>query len=98
MPKVISANRLTDGIVVYLGQENEWPNSLAAARIFPDEAATQAGLETAKATVKKNLILDPVVVEISGEGTDLRAKSLRDSIRANGPTIDFASKSALKPA
>jgi hypothetical protein len=98
MPNVISANRLNDGIVVYLGKTGEWQERLAAAQIFSDEAATKAALELAKAAVKENLILDPFAVEVIGDGTDLKAKSLRDSIRAKGPTIDFAPKSDLKTA
>ncbi len=89
MPKVISANRLTDGIVVYVGPEGSWPEALGEARIFESKAEAEAGLLAARADVKRNLVLDPFVVEIArGEG-GLQAVSFRDAIRARGPTIDF---------
>ena len=33
MPSVITANRLTDGIVVYLASDGEWTEQIAEARL-----------------------------------------------------------------
>jgi hypothetical protein len=107
MPKVISANRLVDGIVIYMGSDGSWHESLARAKIFAAEAEAEAGLSSARADVKRNLIIDPFFVEISfaddcigqesGEKS-MHALSLRNKIRACGPTIDYAPRIATQSA
>jgi hypothetical protein len=90
MPSVISANRLDDGSVVYLAAGKTWVGSLAEAAVFaagPDEAA---GLEAARSAVEGNLVLDPLVVEVSDAPGGRHAKSLRNIIRAEGPTVKYA--------
>ncbi|MEJ0093126.1 MAG: DUF2849 domain-containing protein [Methylocella sp.] len=89
MTKVVSANRLTDGVVVYLGRDGSWVRSLDDARLFVSSVEEQAGLEAAEKDAKRNLVVEPFVVEvIAGEG-GVDAVSLRDKIRAHGPTINY---------
>ena len=99
MPRVLSANRLADGIVVYLGDDGSWLEALDRAKVFEAEAETEAALLIARADAKRNLVIDPFVVEISsgelcsgrGKGKEtLHAVSLRNKIRARGPTIAYA--------
>ncbi|MGH6822437.1 MAG: DUF2849 domain-containing protein [Methylocella sp.] len=89
MPKVISANRLADGIVVYAGRDGSWFERLSQAKIFADKAAAEAGLLFAQNDAKHNLVVEPVVVEVTEDVSVLRAVTLREAIRARGPTIDF---------
>ncbi|ACB95877.1 DUF2849 domain-containing protein [Beijerinckia indica] len=89
-PQVISANRLTDGHVVYLGTDGAWLDNIAAAHVYPDGEAAAAGLEQARADVKKALILDPFLVEVATQAPDVTALKMRDKIRAKGPTINYA--------
>ncbi|MGB6324835.1 MAG: DUF2849 domain-containing protein [Methylocella sp.] len=89
MPKVISANRLADGIVVYVGRDGSWPERLSQARIFASKAEAEAGLLVAQNDAKRNLVVEPVVVEVTEDAGGLRAVTLREAIRARGPTIDF---------
>ncbi len=89
MPKVISANRLADGIVVYAGSGGSWFERLSQAKIFATKAEAEAGLLVAQNDAKRNLVVEPVVVEVAEDSGGLRAVTLRDSIRARGPTIDF---------
>lgn len=91
MPQVVSANRLSDGIVVYLGPEGNWVERLETAALFPSEAECAAGLEKARAAVAANVIVDPFAVAVVEDGGGRRAASLRDAIRALGPTIQFGS-------
>ena len=88
MPHVISANRLVDGIVVYMGRDGAWTTKLGEGQIFSSKAeAEAAGLSPAGA--QRNLVIDPAVVEVTEEAGGPRAVTLRESIRACGPTIDF---------
>jgi sulfite reductase (NADPH) hemoprotein beta-component len=89
MPKVISANRLADGIVVYADRGGSWSDRLSQAKIFASKAEAEAGLLVAQNDAKRNLVVEPVVVEVAEDGSELRAVTLREAIRAKGPTIDF---------
>jgi Protein of unknown function (DUF2849) len=89
MPKVISANRLADGIVVYAGHDGSWSEQLSQAKIFAAKADAEAGLLIAHNDAKQNLVVEPVVVEVTEDASGLRAVTLREIIRAGGPTIDF---------
>ena len=89
MPKVISANRLADGIVVYVGRDGSWSERLSQAKIFASKAEAEAGLLVAQNDAKRNLVVEPVVVEVAEDAGGLRAVTLREAIRARGPTIDF---------
>jgi hypothetical protein len=96
MVKVISANRLTDGTVVYLGPDGHWVEALGAALTFVDDAATQTGLAVARTDEKRNLIVEPFGVDVSLAAEGLKAQTLRNAIRANGPTIPY--RSSVPPA
>jgi len=89
MPQVISANRLIDGIVIYGGRDGAWADALGAAKIFTSKAEAEAALLLAQNDVKRNLVVDPCLVEVTEEARGVRAVTLRESIRARGPTIDF---------
>lgn len=89
MPKIISANRLVDGRVVYVGRDGGWSETLATAKIFANEVAANPALGKARDDVKASLIVDPNLVEVVEEASGVRAATLREAIRAAGPTIDF---------
>jgi hypothetical protein len=89
MPKVITANRLADGIVVYAGHDGSWSERLSQAKIFASKAEAEAGLFVAQDDAKRNLVVEPVAVEVTEDASGLRAVTLREAIRAQGPTIDF---------
>jgi hypothetical protein len=90
MTQVISANRLIDGIVVYLAADGTWSETIDAAQLFAAADESEAALATARLDVASNLVIDPFLVSVTSEGGHLRAGLLRDEIRARGPTIDYA--------
>lgn len=89
MPSVISANRLDDGSVTYLGPDTTWVGALAEARVFAAKPDAAAALELARRAVDGNLVVEPFVVEITEAARGRQALSLRDAIRAAGPTIKY---------
>ncbi|HMF07325.1 MAG TPA: DUF2849 domain-containing protein [Methylocella sp.] len=98
MPKIISANRLADGIVVYAGHGGAWVEKLNQARIFASKEEAEAGLSLAQDDVARNLVVEPFLVDVTQDANGLRPSTLRDSIRAQGPTIDFlAHRHAITP-
>jgi Protein of unknown function (DUF2849) len=89
MPQVVTANRLADGIVVYAGRDGAWATRLSQAKIFASKEEAQAGLLLAQNDAKRNLVVEPVMIEVAEDVSGLRAVTLREAIRALGPTIDF---------
>ena len=85
--RVISANRLRDGAVVYFGRQDRWVEEFDHAEPFRDAAELEAALARARAAERSNLVLDilPVDALVSDQG--LRPAHIREAIRAAGPTV-----------
>jgi Protein of unknown function (DUF2849) len=86
MPEVITANRLADGLVVYLASDGSWVEDLARARVATTEDETQA-LErgAAKAVAERRVVAAyPMEVAIA-DGVPV-AVSVRERIRASHRT------------
>ncbi|MBO0734826.1 MAG: DUF2849 domain-containing protein [Methylocapsa sp.] len=98
MLKVVSANRLADGAVVYSGPGGVWFERLEDARILAIDGEAEAALEAAMEDARRNLIVDPCLVDVAEEASVLRPLTLRESIRARGPTIDYLPRSSVKPS
>ena len=66
-----------------------WVERLDAARIFASKEEADAGLHLAEDDVTRNLIVEPCLVDVTKDAGGLRPSTLREAIRAQGPTIDF---------
>ena len=87
MTYAISANRLTDGVVIYLAAHG-WADSLPEAERFADKKAAQAALDTrAKADAARNLIVEPAYFDLCETRDHVEAAHIREAIRARGPTV-----------
>jgi len=85
MPFVISANRLEDGVVVYLTQADEWSVNVANARVVSDDGLDHAqgiGLDAEG----RNQVVASYAVEV-GAGSTVLPSRLRERIRSHGPTV-----------
>jgi len=98
MQQIISANRLRDGLVVYLGPGGEWVTDIAEALVFTSDEACAAGRVKAQHAVAANVVLDPLVVDLAEESDARTATTLRNRIRAFGPTVDFKPSSPAAAA
>ncbi|MFO1113823.1 MAG: DUF2849 domain-containing protein [Rhodospirillales bacterium] len=84
--KAVTANRLVDGLVVYLGA-NDWVETIAAARSVEGKEAAAALLAEAEPDVAACRIVGPYIIDVvPDEAGTLRATSERERIRALGPT------------
>ncbi len=82
MPSVVTANRLTDGIVVYLGTSGEWTEELARARIAGSEEETKVLEAEADKAVKAREVVSVYPMEVSLDDGAPVALSVRERIRA----------------
>ena len=87
MSQVISANRLSDGIIVFLASGHRWVESLQAAEVFPDAATTRTALERVADDVKGNFVIEVAAFDVNTAGGRIEARHLRDRIRVAGPTV-----------
>jgi hypothetical protein len=87
--KVLTANRLGDGVAVWLAASGEWTTSLQDA-LVARHAEAEASLEAiGKRDFAANKILDVNLVEVEEVGTTIRPLRLRERIRAEGPTVGY---------
>jgi hypothetical protein len=86
LPSVITANRLTDGIVVYLAPDGGWTQDISLARFAETEEETQALEQIGDKAVKDRIVVAmyPMPVEIKDGAVD--ALSVRERIRASHRT------------
>ncbi len=85
--KVLTANILTDGVVVYLAAGGAWTEQLAEARFLTDESEQTRLLQTAGQDVERRIIIDPYLMDAADGPDGPEPVSQRERIRANGPTI-----------
>ncbi len=87
--KVITANRLSDGVVVYLAS-GSWKTGIDGASVLAAADAIEAGLAVAARAVANREIVDVSAIDVElGETRTPRPLRLRERIRAFGPTIAF---------
>jgi len=87
--RVLTANRLGDGAVVYRDAAGDWVETIEAAAPAEDEAAEQALLAAGEDALARQLVVGPYLIEIALEAAVPSPLSQRERIRAAGPTIAF---------
>ncbi len=84
--KIVTANRLDDGLVVYLNGAG-WSERIEDARIAGDDAAADRLLARAEGPGQAVRVVDPYLIEGPREAAVPRPVSRREAIRAQGPTV-----------
>ena len=87
--QMVTANRLTDGMVVYLTTTGDWATQFAAGAVLADQAAADAALVDADRAAKQQLIVGQYLIDVLVDGEGVKPTSTRERIRADrGPTIE----------
>lgn len=82
MPKVVTANRLDDGVVVFLDSNDRWSVNLTDARAF-DSATADADIETeTRPLVNTEKVVSVYVMAVDRVDGLLTPISVRERIRA----------------
>ncbi len=81
---IITAHDLLSGEVVYRDKAGAWSTQLSHAAAFDKE---HVGAELAKARSETLGVVNAYIVAVDGPGRPAAREYLRESIRANGPTV-----------
>lgn len=85
--QAVTANRLTDGHVVYFTAKGEWSDWVEDVVLADGKDEADALLAKAMPSVETRQIVDPYLFEFSQEEGKMVPKSVREKIRMAGPTI-----------
>jgi hypothetical protein len=83
VPQMLTANRLSDGVVVYWKQ-GAWAEALADGEVLADTAAADAALAAAQAFVADNAVVGVYLFDLRADGSPVKE---REIIRAAGPSV-----------
>jgi hypothetical protein len=87
MPQMIIANRLRDGAVVFLAQNEGWDPAIGAGAVIDNDADAARLLESAKRHEAECLVIDPQLIDVEVTDGKPRPTAIREAIRAFGPTV-----------
>jgi hypothetical protein len=79
---VVTANRLVDGIVVYLASDGSWTEEIERARIASTEDETQALEAQAEKAVKDRIVVAMYAMSVEIKDGAVDPLSVREKIRA----------------
>ena len=83
-PKVVTANLLVQGDVVYLSAADTWVSALTDAEVFTDEAVAEARLlDAARQT---ETVVGVYLAEVKPTEAGPGPVHFREAFRASGPT------------
>ena len=82
MPNVVTANRLTDGIVVYLAPDGSWTEEIERARLAMTEEETSALEAQADKAVKARIVVAVYAMPVEIKEGAVDPLSVRERIRA----------------
>ncbi len=85
--KVLSANRLSDGVSVWLAADGHWANSIRGALLARHPEAVAALEAAGKQASRFDEVVDINLVDVEERGDQLFPVRLRERIRLSGPTI-----------
>ncbi len=85
--EVFIANRLNDGLVVFLTAEGAWSEKIAEAAIVSEPADKERLTALATMAVTDCQVIDPLPIEVKVSDGAIVPVRLRERIRAAGPTV-----------
>ncbi|MDP3896011.1 MAG: DUF2849 domain-containing protein [Mesorhizobium sp.] len=85
--KILTANRLTDGIAVWLGPDATWRESVEGADLARDAAGEERLESLGKAALANDEVVDVNLIDVEIVDGAIRPVRLRERIRAAGPTV-----------
>jgi hypothetical protein len=91
-PKVVTANALVEGDVVYLTADDRWTRHLAEAELLTDEA--DADLRLLQAQARADEVVGAYLADMRAGANGPEPAHFREAFRATGPSNRFHGKQA----
>ena len=85
--QIVTANRLRDGIAVFLGRTGQWSEKIDEATLALEPKAAAALEARAKQDEVATLITGPYLIDAERRGGRIRAAHIRERMRTLGPTV-----------
>lgn len=85
--QLITANRLRDGIAVFMTRSGEWSEVIDDAVLAQEPQAAAALEARAKDDEKKTIVTGAYLIDAERIGGRVRAAHIRERMRASGPTV-----------
>ena len=85
--QIVTANRLRDGIAVFLTRAGDWSESIDDAALALEPEAAAALEARAKDDEKKTIVTGSYLVDAERLNGRVRASHIRERMRALGPTV-----------
>ena len=86
MDGMVTANRLSDGLVVFLTAQGGWTEDFHQGAVIASESDKPAALAAGAASAAANEVVDVYWIDVELRGGHYVPKALREAIRASGPT------------
>jgi len=85
--QVVTANRLRDGIAVFMTRAGQWSERIDEAALALEPQAAAALEARAKDDEKATLITGPYLIDAERRNGRVRAAHIRERMRTLGPTV-----------
>jgi hypothetical protein len=81
-PQMITANRLTDGVVVYMTADSGWSENFTDGAVWSDKGSADAALVASEEAVKAQYIVGPYLFDVAVTEAGVQPVGARERIRA----------------
>jgi hypothetical protein len=85
--QVLTANRLRDGLVVFLDRHDAWVEHILDARVLNGGEEAEAAETVGRDAVAERDVVEPYLIDVRPAATGVTPTRLREKIRAEGPTV-----------
>jgi len=93
--QAVTGNRLSDGAVIFRTENGGWSTLLTGAATASSETAAAQLLAAAERDAARAIVVGPYLFAVTDKDGVLQAVTLRERIRAAGPTVVEAGLAAL---
>jgi hypothetical protein len=84
--QIVTANRLKDGIVVYLATDGAWLEDVGASLIARDEDEAKTVLAAGEQAARERKVVAPYLIEVEERAGRIIPARYREQLRAFGPS------------
>ena len=86
--QILTANRLSDGAVVYLDATGGWTKQVAEARLAADETVAANLVALGARAVAESKVVEPYLIDVTVMDGEIVPVRYRELIRAVGPSVE----------